>query len=217
MLGIIGTLIALIRNRQPSEYKVNEYENTMQEIVSNIHYLPNNWVSLAHTPKVYKEFTKLFSYQIYNWLDELQGLLLCPYVFGINLANDSHKLINFMQKNTTFCEKIGYVYTKSMFENSNSDDRNLEDNTPSLNSEDSRKLQMSIINFQQNYPRCHKLLHTTMDEHLSKTFGDFTIKHHTNNISPFQQQDDLFTDIETVGNTFNDIMDDIDKLVDEET
>lgn len=202
MLGIIGTFIALIRNSQPSENKVYNYKKTMQKIVSNIHYLPDNWINLAHTPLVYKEFTKLFSYQISNWFDELQGLLLCPYIFGINIANNSDKLVNFIQKNSIFCEKIGYVYTKSMFE---------KDDIIN-NSEDSRKLQMSIINFQQNYPKYNKLLDTTMDEHLSKTFGCF------NKSQIFQQFDD---DIESqhlennLKDTFNEIVQDMEYMIED--
>ena len=200
MLGIIVPIIAIIRNIQPSEYKVCDYQQTMQEIVSNIHYLPNDWVTLAHTPKVYKEFSSLFAYQVFNWLDELQGLLLCPYVFGIDMANNSDKLVTFIQKNTTFCENIGYVYTKSLFER--------EDLESAHDSEDSRKLQMSILNFQQNYPKCSRMLDTTMHDHLSKTFSEFASRH--------RADINIFDDIESndkIQDTFTDIVQDLEYMI----
>lgn len=198
MLGIIGTIIALIRSTQPNEHKVYSYSETMQQIVSNIHYLPDTWITMAHTPMVYNEFSKLFAYQLRNWTNELLSLLLCPYIFGVSLANNADKLVNFMQKNTTACERVGYVFKLTLFEKE-------EDNTHDYSTEDTRKLQMSIINFQQNYPESSHLFAKsggmTMHEHLTKTFSEF--------VEPE-------TDIEQpIGDTFTNILDDLGEMIDE--
>lgn len=201
MLGIIGTIIALIRSTQPNEHKVYSYSDTMQEIVSNIHYLPNSWINMAHSPIVYKQFKKLFAYQIYNWFDELLSLLLCPYIFGINMANNTDKFVTFIQNNTITCEKIGYVYKLTLFEN--------EDDYDEIEStEDTRKLQMSIINFRQNYPTSNRLFSKSesinMKDHLTKTFTEFN-----------ETNSDIVDDIEKMNDTFTDIVDDLGKLIEE--
>lgn len=202
ILGIIGTIIALIRSTQPSEYKVYSYSDTMQKIVSNIHYLPDTWISMAHTPMVYKEFSKLFAYQVYNWTDELLSLILCPYIFGISMANNSDKLVNFMQKNTVICERVGHVYKLTLFEQ-----EELASITEDRSNEDTRKLQMSIINFQQNYPSSSRLFERsggmTMHDHLTKTFSEFV----ESDIEEGKPTRD--------GDTFTNILDDLGEMIDE--
>jgi autophagy-related protein 9 len=141
-LTILGATIGILRSNMPKEHKVYEYHDTMKEIVEHIHYIPEEWIKNAHHIKVLNEFTQLFSYKILNWILELTSVLYMPFIFMFSLANNTHKIVDFMQDFTVYHDVAGNICKFALL--------NMEDSMPE--SSQYGKLEMSLINFKDTYP-----------------------------------------------------------------
>jgi len=155
IVTVLGTMIGLLRSGMPHEYKVYNYNDTMEQIVKNIHYIPMTWIKEAHHVKVKNEFTQLFSYKIINWILELTSVLYVPFVFMFSLANSSGEIVQFVKDFTVYHRKVGHICKFAVFnlKDNGNDTYGSQFTVPNeYNKSKYGKLEMSLINFKETYP-----------------------------------------------------------------
>jgi hypothetical protein len=104
LLGILGSLLAVVREFIPPDDKVIEPNKTMKEISKHTHYLPEHWISsqgiLAHKPQVQAEFFALYRHKALIYLNEALGIILAPLVMIFFLPRNAELIIQFFRDYT---------------------------------------------------------------------------------------------------------------------
>jgi len=100
LLGLLGSLLAVVREFIPPDDKVIEPNKTMLDIATHTHYLPDEWVNKAHTPPVQNEFFSLFRYKAQLWLNEAFGIIFAPIIMIFFLPRNAEGIIQFFRDYT---------------------------------------------------------------------------------------------------------------------
>lgn len=148
VLTLLGSLLGIVQMAIPHTNKVRKYNTTMHKIAKAIHFIPENWIKEPHTEETRKEFSKMFPFKVYNWLNELLGVLVTPFLLVTRFTKEYRKVVEFITSHSVYHQKIGYICEFAVFE--------LEkikhpDNT-GMSDMENHKLELSIINFNSNYP-----------------------------------------------------------------
>uniref|UniRef100_A0A6B2L269 Autophagy-related protein 9 n=1 Tax=Arcella intermedia TaxID=1963864 RepID=A0A6B2L269_9EUKA len=100
VLGLLGTILAALREFIPPEHKVIEPNKIMLDIATHTHYLPNHWVDSAHTTNIQGEFFTLYPYRAVLWLTELAGIVVSPIIMIISLPSNAEQIVEFFREYT---------------------------------------------------------------------------------------------------------------------
>jgi hypothetical protein len=115
-LGLFGTIFAAARGAVPDEHLVFEPEKTLRAVITETHYLPNEWRGKLHTDEVRIEFCKLFNLKVVLLLQELLAVLLTPFVLWFSLPECSEQIVDFFREFTVHVDGIGYVCSFALFD-----------------------------------------------------------------------------------------------------
>ncbi|GFY67310.1 autophagy-related protein 9A [Trichonephila inaurata madagascariensis] len=93
----------------PDENEVSCPNELMQKVVAEIHYIPDNFKTMAHTTKVRNEFSHLFPYTIVILLEELLSPLVTPYILICRLRPQALEIVDFLRNFTVHVDGVGDV------------------------------------------------------------------------------------------------------------
>ncbi|GFQ65604.1 autophagy-related protein 9A [Trichonephila clavata] len=93
----------------PDENEVSCPNELMQKVVAEIHYIPDNFKTMAHTTKVRNEFSHLFPYTIVILLEELLSPLITPYILICRLRPQALEIVDFLRNFTVHVDGVGDV------------------------------------------------------------------------------------------------------------
>jgi len=124
--------------------KNDSYKYSKDDVVKNLakytYELPPN--DVIHNYKMYKNFIKHYKTNIGNILYEITSILLSPYILYNNYYQNAEDILNYMEHNTTYVEKIGSVDNYSNFEREMTNDNIVL----------YRKREKSFVAFKEIYP-----------------------------------------------------------------
>ncbi len=124
--------------------KNDSYKYSKDEVVKNLakytYELPPN--DVVHNYKMYKNYIKHYKTNIENILYEITSILLSPYILYNNYYQNAEDILNYVEHNTTYIEKIGSVDNYSNFEKDMNNDNIVL----------YRKREKSFVAFKEIYP-----------------------------------------------------------------
>ena len=124
--------------------KNDSYKYSKDDVVKNLakhtYELPPN--DVIHNYKMYKNYIKHYKTNIGNILYEITSILLSPYILYNNYYQNAEDILNYVEHNTTYVEKIGSVDNYSNFE------REMRNDNIVLY----RKREKSFVAFKEIYP-----------------------------------------------------------------
>ena len=128
VLGAIITIFkSLIKDKMVCYSKVK-----MEEIKTHLDYIPIEWIENSGNKDTYKEFNKLFAYNIQNILLNIVYTILIPFEL-CKIYFKVEKIVYFLSNNSIKHPIMGYVCKYSLFEN--------------VNTDSNEKTKQSLINF----------------------------------------------------------------------
>jgi len=108
-MAVLGIIIKICAGFIPDEYLVFCPELLMKQILSNSHYIPEEWKGRAHTNQVRDEFSRLFQYKFIYLLEELLSAILTPFVLCFDIRHKSLQIIDFFRNFTVNVADVGDV------------------------------------------------------------------------------------------------------------
>tara|TARA_Y100000590_G_scaffold39811_2_gene42491 strand:+ start:243 stop:1742 length:1500 start_codon:yes stop_codon:yes gene_type:complete len=128
LLGAVTTIFkSFIKDKIVCYSKIK-----MEEIKKHIDYIPDEWIEDSGNKTTYKQFNKLFAYNIQNIILNILYTILIPFELW-KLYYKSEKIVNFLVNNSIKHPVMGYVCKYSIFEN--------------VNEMSDKKTQQSLANF----------------------------------------------------------------------
>ncbi|RKP07115.1 APG9-domain-containing protein [Thamnocephalis sphaerospora] len=115
-LGVFGTVFAVARGAIPDENLVFEPEKTLRAVITETHYLPNEWRNRLHTDEVRRQFCQLFDLKVMLLLQEILAVLLTPLVLWFSLPACSEQIVDFFREFTVHVDGVGYVCSFALFD-----------------------------------------------------------------------------------------------------
>lgn len=115
-ITVLGAIWTVCRNSISNEYKIFDPEETIHELATFTHYLPNEWEGRYHTEEVRQEFCKLYNLRVIILLRELASLLLTPFILWFSLPKCSNKILEFLCESSVYVDGLGYVCKFAAFD-----------------------------------------------------------------------------------------------------
>ncbi|XP_029641776.1 autophagy-related protein 9A [Octopus sinensis] len=109
LLTFFGFLTATLHSMIPPEHEVYNPEVLMRAILSQIHYMPDNWKCNAHTNWVRDEFAQLFQYRFVYLIEELLSPIVTPIILFFWIRPKSLEIVDFMRNFTVDVVGVGDV------------------------------------------------------------------------------------------------------------
>ncbi|KAJ7219579.1 putative transmembrane protein [Mycena pura] len=114
-LGVFGSILAVARGMIPEENRVFDPELLMTEVITDTHYMPDEWKGQLHSKRVHKEFGQLFAMKILIFVEELVSVVLTPFVLWFSLPACAPAIIDFFREFTVHVDGRGYVCSFAEF------------------------------------------------------------------------------------------------------
>jgi hypothetical protein len=165
-VAILTSCISLARMMMVYPSTIDE---TAEEIMSKIskytHYHPN---ANANPTKKLSNFKKLYSYKIFAVLIELISVFVMPWYILFRLSRDIETIAKFVERNTIYHEKMGYICKYGLIEKHDDIDIAHDDiddhdflvrKADNLNEE---KVSRSVKNFHMYYSSVHQVNEDTI-------------------------------------------------------
>lgn len=115
-ITILGAVWTICRNSVSNDYNVFDPEETIQELATFTHYLPNDWEGKYHTEEVKNEFCKLYNLRIVILLRELASLIITPFILWFSLPKSTDKIVEFFRETSVYVDGLGYICKYAMFD-----------------------------------------------------------------------------------------------------
>lgn len=115
-ITILGAIWTICRNSVSDGYNVFDPEETIQELATFTHYLPNEWKGKYHTEEVKNEFCKLYNLRIVILFRELASLIITPFILWFSLPKSADKIVKFFRETSVYVDGLGYICKYAMFE-----------------------------------------------------------------------------------------------------
>jgi hypothetical protein len=147
-LGLLGIILTVSRSLiiEPT-VSANNPEYALLEVAAHTHYYPRHWRGgRAHTLDVQEEFQSLFRYQMFLLFEELASVLLTPLILWHSLPPCAGAILQFVDRNTSYVEGIGDVFSQASFENERHHDHDHN------HQEEMKKMDQSLVSFSATYP-----------------------------------------------------------------
>jgi len=112
----------------------------MGKVSKYTHYMPKHWINKCHTFNVRDQFLNKFQYIITIFFYEIVSVITTPYLLFFVIYKESQNIENFLKRNTSYKNSIGYTCKLSDFASSKHEGMN-------------DKMEMSILSFSDNHPR----------------------------------------------------------------
>ncbi|XP_023344796.1 autophagy-related protein 9A [Eurytemora carolleeae] len=109
IMTALGAAVAGARVFIPDENLVFCPEKTLTQVISHIHYFPEDWKGNAHTYKVMTEMGLLFPYTAVYLLDELFSPVITPLILIFQLRYKSQDIVDFFRNFTVDVVGVGDV------------------------------------------------------------------------------------------------------------
>jgi len=109
IITVLGAAVAAARVFIPDENLVFCPEKTLTQVISHIHYFPEDWKGNAHTYKVMTEVGLLFPYTAVYLLDELFSPIITPFILVWHLRFKSQEIVDFFRNFTVDVVGVGDV------------------------------------------------------------------------------------------------------------
>lgn len=140
LTGILGTILTFLRNSLPSKHTYLDPKDTLNKVMSYIHYTPDTWISTPHKSHVRDEFLSLFEYRLVLVIFELLSVFIVPFIFIFKMPKFAENIVNFFRDYTADTDNNGSICKVSAFNEHLDVSHQLAD-----------KLQYSINNFNSSY------------------------------------------------------------------
>ena len=205
-IALLSGAVALGRSVTPDpEDSVHEPSETMAQLIPYTHYLPDHWRDKCGTVSVRQEFEKMYVYRLYLFGQELLSVLLVPLVMLVTLPAASRRILAFIEKNTVHVPELGAVCKYSLFEFSEFEEQDVNDEARGPGEDETKNLRDSSIvsnedeyeDVEREYPYRAKTLHMA-ESKLQKSVLSFAANYPRWN--HIVHRDDWFTspkDVET--------------------
>lgn len=115
-ITIMGAIWTICRNSVSDGYNVFDPEETIQELATFTHYLPNEWKGRYHTEEVKNEFCKLYNLRIVILFRELASLIVTPFILWFSLPKSADKIVEFFRETSVYVDGLGYICKYAMFD-----------------------------------------------------------------------------------------------------
>lgn len=109
VITMLGLVITICRVFIPDENQVWCPPQLMQQILGEIHYMPDHWKEKPHTVEVYKEFTHVYQFTLMHVIDELLSPLITPFILFFHLRNQASDIVDFLRNFTIEVSGVGDV------------------------------------------------------------------------------------------------------------
>ncbi|KAL3232887.1 Autophagy-related protein 9 [Nakaseomyces bracarensis] len=108
-ITILGAIWSVSQGSVSKEYHVFDPEETLRELASFTHYLPESWKDRFHTEAVKLEFCDLYNLRITILLRELASLITTPFILWFSLPDSAGKIVDFFRETSVYIDGLGYV------------------------------------------------------------------------------------------------------------
>ncbi|XP_065667140.1 autophagy-related protein 9A isoform X2 [Hydra vulgaris] len=159
-MATLGIIIKICSGFIPDEHMVFCPETLMKQILSNTHYIPEEWKGRAHTMEVREEFSKMFQYKFIYLLEELMSPLLTPFILCFGLRYKALQIVDFYRNFTVEVAGLGDVCSFAQMDirkhgakNWSDEGCSKEDQILSAESQaENAKTELSLLNFSIKNP-----------------------------------------------------------------
>eukprot|EP01113_Clastostelium_recurvatum_P036200 TRINITY_DN5132_c0_g1_i4.p1 TRINITY_DN5132_c0_g1~~TRINITY_DN5132_c0_g1_i4.p1 ORF type:complete len:728 (-),score=130.50 TRINITY_DN5132_c0_g1_i4:39-2180(-) len=114
-VGVLGSLLAVLRSLIPEENEVFDPTSVMQDVVTYTHYLPSSWSGRLHSRQVFEDMSMLFEYRVVVFLRELTSVITAPLVLMFTLPRCAAGIVDFFVQFTVDVEGVGHVCSFATF------------------------------------------------------------------------------------------------------
>lgn len=180
-IGILSGLYVFINNNIYEDTNAGEPDDTFNELVDVLHYVPQEWESL-NTFQRYYEVKKLFKYKWLNFINEILSLLYVPFILYFWLPKQSKNIVNFFRENSVHVDKLDIICSNALFKNiryktgPSFSRHNINDDYMQ------KKMTQSINNFNNSYPNWSDNLVSIYDSNSHSNYrplnGSSSNRHH---------------------------------------
>lgn len=115
-VGILSGLYVFVNNNIYEDTNAGEPDDTFNELVDILHYVPKEWESL-NTFQRYYEIKKLFKYNWLNFINEIVSIVYVPYLLYFWLPKQSKNIVNFFKENSVHVDKLDIICSSALFKN----------------------------------------------------------------------------------------------------
>lgn len=88
-IGVFGGIFAAGNSLVPEGHEILDPESLVKEVISDLHYFPDEWRDKLHTENVRDQFGLLFEFNIFLLFAELMSLAFGPLIFWFSLPDSS--------------------------------------------------------------------------------------------------------------------------------
>lgn len=153
------------------------------EVAAHTHYFPRRWQKRAHTLEVQEEFSSLFRYRFFLFLEELSSVVITPIVLWHSLPRCAPAILTFVRQNTVSVDGIGDVCSFAAFDlRKHGDGEYGSPWTVNLFARSNEgKLEKSVMSFAATYPMwdpsndAKELLETVTTSALKDSHRDHSV------------------------------------------
>lgn len=172
-ITVLGAIWSVSQGSLSKEYHVFDPEETLKELSTFTHYMPESWKDKYHTEYVKQEFCDLYNLRITILLRELASLITTPFILWFSLPNSAGKIVDFFRESSVYIDGLGYVCKYAVYDGDenavkkhfqNEDTANGEESAMHENESDSepdeavKKMMQSYMYFLDDYENENNML-----------------------------------------------------------
>jgi autophagy-related protein 9 len=109
IITISGTVAGIARSLIPDENTVYFMDQMMYQILAQVHYMPDAWLTHANSLVVRDEFVKLLQFKFVYFIEELISPIVTPFVLLFWLRPRSYRFVDFLRNFTVEVQGVGDV------------------------------------------------------------------------------------------------------------
>eukprot|EP01112_Ceratiomyxa_fruticulosa_P005065 TRINITY_DN1562_c0_g1_i4.p1 TRINITY_DN1562_c0_g1~~TRINITY_DN1562_c0_g1_i4.p1 ORF type:complete len:724 (-),score=121.59 TRINITY_DN1562_c0_g1_i4:92-2263(-) len=114
-VGILGSLLAVIRALIPDENQVFDPVAALDEVISHTHYMPRSWRGKLHTQSVFDDVCQLFQFKWTVFARELFSVVSAPLILIFSLPRCANDIVQFFIDFTVDLDGVGHVCSFATF------------------------------------------------------------------------------------------------------
>jgi autophagy-related protein 9 len=109
IITISGAIAGVARSLIPDENTVYFMDQMIYQILAQVHYMPDSWLTHANSYLVRDEFVKLFQYKFVYLIEELLSPIVTPFILLFWLRPRSSRIVDFFRNFTVDVVGVGDV------------------------------------------------------------------------------------------------------------